>query len=109
MKTIVLVSENIPEEVANIMYECPKGVSVYVYAIKELGKQREFKNNLKERLQALKDNPPQPVDEMRLFADEAEEEAWFDTIDMVERELDKVSARCRTLHRVCKYLYDMRH
>lgn len=109
MKKIILISKNLPEEVAALMSECPKGASVYAYAVKKLGKQREFKNNLKDRLISLRNNPPQPVDELRLFGDDTEEEVWLDTVEMVERELSRVSARCRTLHRVCKYLYGIRY
>lgn len=102
MKTIILISENIPEEVANLMEECPKG-SIYAYAVKKLGKQREFKNNLKDNLLNLRNNPPKDS------YDDSEVEAWLSTLDAVETQLERVTARCRTLHRVCKYLYDMRY
>lgn len=102
MKTIILISENIPEEVANLMEECPKG-SIYAYAVKKLGKQREFKNNLRDRLFDLRNNPPEDL------CDDSEVEDWLDTLDAVETQLERVTARCRTLHRVCKYLYDMRY
>lgn len=102
MKTIILISENIPEEVANLMEECPKG-SIYAYAIKKLGRQREFKNNLKDNLFNLRNNPPKDS------CDDSEVEAWLSTLDAVENQLERVAARCRTLHRVCKYLYDMRY
>lgn len=109
MKTIILISENIPEEVQYLMEEAPRGTSIYAYAVKKLGKQREFKNNLKDRLFDLQNNPPQPKDELGLYCDDAEEEAWLDALDAVETQLERVTARCRTLHRVCKYLYDMRY
>lgn len=109
MKTIIIISENIPEEVAILMEECPRGASVYQYTVSKLGRLRACKNNLKEKLDKLKSNPPKPIDDMHLFAYAEEEDAWIDAIDYIEEQLVKVTARCRTLHRVCKYLYNIRH